>query len=190
VVGLGELVEAASKAFTSIGQMPEGVTRRAWNELNPFLTRLGQAITARWMPHVAQQIPCAVRATNAPPCPNLSVTHCIACGEPTCPFHACVDHTGSALCFACVGIAVHVRKQAPPPPPGETREAAKERARAEAYRTLGLEPGVSFEVVRKRHRKLVKLHHPDRNGDLELCKRINAAFELLKAEFEAKRKAA
>ena len=189
LLGLGELVEAASKAFSSIGQMPEGVTRRAWSELNPFLTRLGQAISLRWMPHVAQQIPCGVHPVGGPPCQNLSVTRCMACNEPTCPFHACVDHTGSAVCFACVALAVHVRKTAPPPPK-ETPEAMKARKKAEAFKVLGLEPGATMAEVKAAHRKLVKLHHPDRNGDLELCKRINAAFELLKADFAAGRKAA
>jgi hypothetical protein len=36
------------------------------------------------------------------------------------------------------------------------------------------------QVVKAAHRDLVKLHHPDRGGDLETMQTVNAAFDLLK----------
>lgn len=191
MIGLGQLVDAASKAFSSIGQMPDGLSRRVWQELHPILGLLGRAMSEKWVPHFAQQIPCTLRAHGAPPCPCLSIANCMACGQPVCAYHACVDHSGGAVCFSCVQLAMHARGRAPgappPPPPHEAQEAERRRQeekRRQAYVELGLEPGASFAEVKRAHRRLVKLHHTDKGGDLEKIKRINAAWTLLKGDHE------
>lgn len=60
--------------------------------------------------------------------------------------------------------------------------------RAHALQTLGLPPGASADDIRKRHRELVKQHHPDRTSHLgEIARRqaterfteIQEAYELL-----------
>lgn len=186
-LGLIDLVDAASSALQSIGQVPEGTPRRAWSEINPFAVRIVRAMTDRWLKFMATGQACTVRGAHEGPCEHSAVAQCMACGAPVCPYHGCSSQAGDVICFACVGVAVHVRKNAPP---GETREVAKQRKIEEAYRVLGLEPGVAWSKVKAKHRELTKLHHPDKGGDLDKAKLINAAFNLLKDEHDAKRTAA
>ena len=53
------------------------------------------------------------------------------------------------------------------------------------YRVLGVEPGASSEELHDAYRRLVKLHHPDRNGgSAESTRRfqeIQAAYEAVRA---------
>lgn len=71
----------------------------------------------------------------------------------------------------------------PPPPPPQS-----ERARACAI--LGLEPDATPDQIRRRHRELVKLHHPDAQPNLgpmaqqeatERFRQIQRAYEILNA---------
>lgn len=48
------------------------------------------------------------------------------------------------------------------------------------YRTLGLHPSASEEVVRARFHELAMRHHPDRGGDAAQMRRVIAAFERIK----------
>jgi hypothetical protein len=51
--------------------------------------------------------------------------------------------------------------------------------RAEAYRTLGLDPGADETAVREAYRERVKEVHPDRGGDEESFRRVTRAYEAL-----------
>lgn len=60
-----------------------------------------------------------------------------------------------------------------------------------AYNVLGLEPGTSFEPIKRRYKRLVMVWHPDRmQNDAgrreaeEELKRINGAYDILKNHFE------
>lgn len=57
--------------------------------------------------------------------------------------------------------------------------AQGEMSEAEAYRTLGLEPGASVEEVREAHKRLIRKVHPDLGGSSVLASMINAAKEKL-----------
>lgn len=65
--------------------------------------------------------------------------------------------------------------------------AAADRRLQEAYRTLGLPFGTPYPAVKSAYKKLLREHHPDRNGGTplklraatELSARINAAFQLI-----------
>jgi curved DNA-binding protein CbpA len=51
---------------------------------------------------------------------------------------------------------------------------------AEAYRTLGLDPGTDEAAVRAAYRQRVKEVHPDRpSGDEDEFKRVTRAYERL-----------
>jgi hypothetical protein len=51
---------------------------------------------------------------------------------------------------------------------------------AEAYRTLGVDPGADEEALREAYRELAKSTHPDADsGDEEEFKRVNRAYERL-----------
>src|SRR3954451_2482216 len=57
--------------------------------------------------------------------------------------------------------------------------------RRDPYRVLGVSPGASSEDLHDAYRRLVKLHHPDRNGGTESPQRrfaeIQQAYEELRA---------
>jgi DnaJ-domain-containing protein 1 len=51
--------------------------------------------------------------------------------------------------------------------------------RTEALRILGLSPGASLREVKAAHRRLVKRHHPDAGGEVDVFRRIDAAYRKL-----------
>ncbi|MFB6108247.1 MAG: J domain-containing protein [Haloplanus sp.] len=58
--------------------------------------------------------------------------------------------------------------------------ASARPTRAEAYRTLGLDPGADEATVKRAYRAKVKEVHPDTDGgDEEAFKRVNRAYEVL-----------
>jgi hypothetical protein len=60
------------------------------------------------------------------------------------------------------------------------RRNPNEPSIAEAYRTLGVDPGADEEAVRDAYRELAKSTHPDADsGDEEEFKRVNRAYERL-----------
>jgi len=62
-------------------------------------------------------------------------------------------------------------KQAAPP--------LKPQEQQEALRILELEEPVDYSTLKRQYRRLAMKHHPDRGGDAEELKRINAAMALL-----------
>jgi hypothetical protein len=54
---------------------------------------------------------------------------------------------------------------------------------AEAYRTLGLDPGADQQAIKRSYREMVKTVHPDtKSGDKERFKDVKAAYERLVEE--------
>jgi hypothetical protein len=53
---------------------------------------------------------------------------------------------------------------------------------AEAYRTLGLDPGADEATVREAYRERVKEVHPDRGGSEDEFKRVTRAYEALRSQ--------
>lgn len=49
----------------------------------------------------------------------------------------------------------------------------------ELYDVLGVSPVATTEDIKKAFKKLAIKHHPDRGGDMEKFKEINAAHEVL-----------
>ncbi|MDO8599006.1 MAG: protein kinase [bacterium] len=49
----------------------------------------------------------------------------------------------------------------------------------DCYGLLEVSPQARPEVIRAAHRALMAIHHPDRGGDGEVAKRLNAAYEVL-----------
>src|SRR4051794_29144165 len=53
---------------------------------------------------------------------------------------------------------------------------------ASAYAALGLEPGVDSATIEQAYKRLIKQHHPDREGgDARRAAEINRAYEELRA---------
>jgi len=66
-------------------------------------------------------------------------------------------------------------RQPPPPPPLDPRIAARA--------VLGFNPGepLTADVIKRRHRDLVRRHHPDRGGSTQRMAEVNAAVDVLLA---------
>ncbi len=64
------------------------------------------------------------------------------------------------------------------PPPGRPGPP-EDPARAAAFSVLGLHRGATRQEIKRAHRRLVKTHHPDRGGDGDDFRRIQAAYQLL-----------
>lgn len=47
------------------------------------------------------------------------------------------------------------------------------------YTILGISPDASIEEIKKAFRKLMLIHHPDKGGDIDLCRKIIAAYVML-----------
>lgn len=83
--------------------------------------------------------------------------------------------------------------------PGEERRAptgsVKERleswlraiADGDPYQTLGVRPSISDVALRDRYLELARQHHPDRGGDADTMRRVNAAYETVLSEREGRR---
>lgn len=56
------------------------------------------------------------------------------------------------------------------------------QVRREALQVLGLNEGADRNTIRRRYRRLVQDHHPDRGGDTRRLQAINAAMEVLSEE--------
>ncbi len=52
--------------------------------------------------------------------------------------------------------------------------------RKDPYQILKVHPSAKLEDIKKAYRELVKIHHPDKGGDIKVMLKINAAWEALK----------
>tara|TARA_Y100001968_G_scaffold10630_1_gene8830 strand:- start:188 stop:841 length:654 start_codon:yes stop_codon:yes gene_type:complete len=48
------------------------------------------------------------------------------------------------------------------------------------YQILKVHPNTKIEDIKKAYKELVKIHHPDKGGDIKVMLEINAAWEVLK----------
>ncbi|MEO5378795.1 MAG: DnaJ domain-containing protein [Magnetococcus sp. DMHC-6] len=62
---------------------------------------------------------------------------------------------------------------------GFWRQLHRHSQRSEALMVLGLEESVTVSVIKSRYRELVKQHHPDQGGEVEMFHKIQAAAEVL-----------
>ena len=60
----------------------------------------------------------------------------------------------------------------------EAKKTLKDRS---PWEVLGISRDASFEEVKRAYRRLVMEHHPDRGGDAEVFKVIQAAYEILES---------
>jgi DnaJ-class molecular chaperone len=62
---------------------------------------------------------------------------------------------------------------------GTTEEAQETIGKETPWSILGIEAGSDLATIKKAFRKLMLIHHPDKGGDPEVCKKIMAAYFLL-----------
>lgn len=168
---LGSLMELASQAFTELKESPNGMPRRIWDELGPWMGQFTQAAAAKWLPFLADGHPCKVPVLRSGvdfPCTNHAIGPCDACGRPACIHHAMVDQHGGIGCYLCMAEVMRAKRGKIPPPadsadrrPPVPDEVAQMRVRR-ALGLLGLADGATWEAIKRRHRKLLAEHHPDK----------------------------
>ena len=192
------LVDAATSAAQHLGMSPE-LQVRVKGEFGPWVSRLLQSATGRWLPVLTQGHPCGVpelREGVQFPCAKHAIGACDACRRPCCLHHARVDQSGGIICFLCVAEMMRIAhaRAAGATPPGAADgprkpfvpPAEQQRRVTEALRVLGVKRGASWKEVQAAHRKLATKHHPDRERTDAARKRasekavaINAAFQTL-----------
>lgn len=59
------------------------------------------------------------------------------------------------------------------------KNSQKQSGSRELYEVLGVDQEATQEQIKKAFRKLVVKHHPDKGGDAEKFKELNAAYEVL-----------
>jgi hypothetical protein len=67
------------------------------------------------------------------------------------------------------------------PPPREYDVCSSRSPLSEAYKKLQVSEGAPWELVKAAHKALVRIHHPDRGGDEEQMKSVNAAYARLQS---------
>ena len=65
---------------------------------------------------------------------------------------------------------------------GHSRQEPKEVDNNKLYDVLGVDKSADSKTIKKAYRKLAMKHHPDKGGDPEKFKEINAAHEVLSSE--------
>ncbi|MBW3041184.1 J domain-containing protein [Prochlorococcus marinus] len=53
---------------------------------------------------------------------------------------------------------------------------------SDPYQILKVHPKTNLQDIKKAYRELVKIHHPDKGGDIKVMLEINAAWEILKTK--------
>lgn len=187
---LGTFMDMAGQVIEDLTTSPEGVPARIWQELRPWIGTFTASAAAKFLPYLTEGKPCSVLVISAgappKPCTNHAIGACEACGRATCVHHAMLDQHGSLICYHCVAEVMRMKRGAIPPgagaapgAPGPDRQPqVPDELRAErvkrALAVLGLKQGVSWDEVKRRHRKLLAEHHPDKQRTPE-AKRVNEA---------------
>lgn len=88
------------------GSMQKGGTE-ILGQLRPWVMRLVAEAAPKWLPMHAMGIRCSMQNPDQQQCRDTALVTCLLCRHPICLAHAFVDSEGDAVCFGCVGQAVH-----------------------------------------------------------------------------------
>ena len=202
-MGPPRFLEEIALLLSRLQQAPGQVHVRVWQELSPWLRDLVSKASLKWVERLGAGDPCHVLTLEEGkphPCARAAIAYCIVCRKPTCLFHAFVDGSGEAVCFACVQKTInangggngaphagsHPGDHAPPTP----RPIDWDKQVSWARKTLKVKASATWEEVRSSHRKLSARHHPDKVQDAggkakaeDKFKELGRALEILKKEY-------
>ena len=195
------------ETFASVMAQNLGTSGVAAQEIVEQLKEWGSHLTknalSKWTLSVMSPTACDspdVSSGRPKQCPSYAVVRCDVCQRPCCLAHARVDYMGDAICEVCIGEAKgraraagysrpHAPHEAPPPaaaPAGGMSVAA-------ALKALKIPPRSTWEQIKRQYRKLVVKHNADRPQsdkqralNVERLKKFNAAYEVLRREYEQK----
>jgi hypothetical protein len=189
---LDDLAQAGAGFTRQFGGLGAEVV---WAQLRPWFSSISTHGVLRWLPRAAVHLPCHVPeyegGVPVGPCRHAALETCLACGEPVCLTHAFVDSHGEAICYLCAVKLRAVGSGADSASPGPQADSEQERQRARrqaaeqragwARGVLNVQEGISWEDVRRQHRKLSARLHPDRaGGDEARYKNVQMAYDVLK----------
>jgi len=178
-------------------------------QLKEWGAHLTKNALLKWSMTALTPTPCdcpELSGNHARPCSALAVLRCDACGRPCCMAHARIDYEGDGICEICIigaqerGRATygtysrpHARDAVPPAPerkPGEMTPG-------QALKALKLPVTATWQQVRRQYHRLAVKYNADRPqtdkqraANTERLKKFNAAYEVLRAQYEQKREAA
>lgn len=133
------------------------------------------------------------------PMPNAEPLECTHCGVEVTVLpgaasrYFCCPRCGRWQCamYASEILRKHAGVRYARPEPARGPEFEKIKARMDAWvarldrddpaAVLGVSPRASNDQIRERYRELAMAHHPDRGGDASEMRRINEAYERLRA---------
>jgi len=188
-------MDMAGKVIEDLTQSPEGMPARIWQELSPWIGTFTASAAAKFLPYLSEGKPCSVLVIGrgSPlPCTNHAIAACEACGRAACVHHCMLDQHGSVVCYHCVTEIMRLKRGAMPPgsapgPTADRQAPVPDELRAErvkrALAVLGLRNGVSWDDIKRRHRKLCAEHHPDKHRSPEAKKVHEARYKEVSAAF-------
>ncbi len=137
------------------------------------------------------------------PCSSLAVLRCDACGRPCCMAHARIDYMGDGICEVCIieaqerGRANYGTYARPHAEPSAPERKPGEMTPAQALKVLKLPATATWRQIRRQYRLLALTYNADRpQSDKQRARntarlvKLNAAYEVLRAQYEQKREAA
>jgi len=183
-----DALQALGRLAAGVQLMPDGAYRRIWNELAPWFRRLATNAGPRWLPRMGMGFPCHIaqgRGRLQKRCTNAAVAACWLCKQPTCLHHAFVDVEGELICYACASKAKAGANGEPAQPqPQPTSEQTFRAAVAAALAVLEVPPGSPWTTIQKCYKRKAAKAHPDVGGTAEEFRKVQEAYEMLKAVHE------
>lgn len=176
---------AISRLAVSFQMAPNGAHRRVWNELGPWLRTLAMQAGPKWLPRLSMGFPCHIVTMHPTPtpCTNSAVAACWICKQPTCLGHSFCNVEGEIICYGCATKSAANHSGARHTQ--QDQEAQKREALRQARKVLEVGPKAAWKTIHRAYKRKVARAHPDQGGTTEEFRRIQEAYELLKAEHEA-----
>lgn len=189
--------QTAASVLERMNSGADGQLGRAWQMVNPWVTRLLANAATKWIPILSHNAPCQIATPDGNggwvPCQHPAIAFCDCCGKPTCLQHARVDSNAGAICFPCVATARALKQSErasyqPPPSGQEAKKPEKQPLpRDEALKRLGLTAASSPQEIKATYKALVRKWHPDKHADADKAaaerrfREVQEAWEALKA---------
>ena len=141
------------------GRIASSFAQERGGRLVEQLTQWGSILSGnamrKWGPRAVMPNECAHED-----CELDALARCMICGQEHCLAHSFVNHEADGICFVCA-FQAGARSE----PARQRRSVKQSAAELDAYRVLGLRPGVSEEQIEAAYRSLARKHHPDRARD-------------------------
>lgn len=192
----GAAMSMMAEELHGVNRAQGGTAGEALAQLREWASYLTANALRNWPETIALRQNCDspdISTGKPQKCRSTAVVVCDVCARKCCLAHARIDYLGGAICEVCIGEAkAAARAKAPKPEP-----LTNDKDLAKAYRILAVAKNASWEEIRTAYKKLVVQHTPDRPQtermrakNTDRMKKLNWAFEVVRAHFESKKQEA